>query len=78
MLKILVKSSLVKKQLLTRVDTKPYTRQPAAPFTTSTLQQEASRKLNMNSKQCVWHSSCMKMVILPICVQIQQHYLTKP
>ncbi|MFV0253481.1 MAG: type I DNA topoisomerase [Beutenbergiaceae bacterium] len=33
------------------VDTKPYTRRPAAPFTTSTLQQEASRKLRMNSNQ---------------------------
>ncbi len=33
------------------VETKPYTRRPAAPFTTSTLQQEASRKLRMSSKQ---------------------------
>ena len=33
------------------LDTKPYTRRPAAPFTTSTLQQEASRKLRMSSKQ---------------------------
>ncbi|ACV09834.1 type I DNA topoisomerase [Jonesia denitrificans] len=32
------------------LDTKPYTRRPAAPFTTSTLQQEASRKLRMSSK----------------------------
>ncbi|PWD50661.1 type I DNA topoisomerase [Serinibacter arcticus] len=32
------------------VETKPYTRRPAAPFTTSTLQQEASRKLRMNSR----------------------------
>ncbi|MDR0592622.1 MAG: type I DNA topoisomerase, partial [Bifidobacteriaceae bacterium] len=30
---------------------KPYKRRPAAPFTTSTLQQEASRKLRMNSRQ---------------------------
>ncbi|MDR1188930.1 MAG: type I DNA topoisomerase [Bifidobacteriaceae bacterium] len=29
---------------------KPYKRRPAAPFTTSTLQQEASRKLRMNSR----------------------------
>jgi DNA topoisomerase-1 len=29
---------------------KPYRRRPAAPFTTSTLQQEASRKLRMNSR----------------------------
>ncbi|MCL1898021.1 MAG: type I DNA topoisomerase, partial [Micrococcales bacterium] len=31
------------------LQTKPYRRRPAAPFTTSTLQQEASRKLRMNS-----------------------------
>ncbi|HZK04490.1 MAG TPA: type I DNA topoisomerase [Actinomycetaceae bacterium] len=30
------------------LETKPYTRRPAAPFTTSTLQQEASRKLRMS------------------------------
>jgi len=33
------------------VETKPYTRRPAAPFTTSTLQQEASRKLRWSSNQ---------------------------
>ncbi|RXR25037.1 type I DNA topoisomerase [Oerskovia turbata] len=33
------------------LETKPYTRRPAAPFTTSTLQQEASRKLRFNSRQ---------------------------
>ena len=32
------------------VSEKPYTRRPSAPFTTSTLQQEASRKLRLNSK----------------------------
>lgn len=32
------------------VDHKPYTRRPAAPFTTSTLQQEAGRKLRFTSK----------------------------
>ena len=32
---------------------KPYTRRPAAPFTTSTLQQEASRKLRMSSKHAM-------------------------
>lgn len=32
------------------LDTKPYTRRPAAPFTTSTLQQEASRKLRTSSR----------------------------
>ena len=35
---------------VTRVETKPYTRRPAAPFTTSTLQQEASRKLRMTAR----------------------------
>jgi DNA topoisomerase-1 len=33
------------------LETKPYTRRPAAPFTTSTLQQESSRKLRMASRQ---------------------------
>jgi len=32
------------------VEDKPYTRRPAAPFTTSTLQQEASRKLRMSAR----------------------------
>jgi len=35
------------------LETKPYTRRPAAPFTTSTLQQEASRKLRMGSRQAM-------------------------
>ncbi|PQZ99562.1 DNA topoisomerase I [Arthrobacter sp. MYb224] len=35
---------------VTSVEDKPYTRRPAAPFTTSTLQQEASRKLRWSSK----------------------------
>nr|WP_208402786.1 type I DNA topoisomerase [Lysinibacter cavernae] len=33
------------------METKPHTRRPAAPFTTSTLQQEASRKLRFTSRQ---------------------------
>ncbi len=33
------------------VEEKPYSRKPAAPFTTSTLQQEASRKLRFSSRQ---------------------------
>jgi DNA topoisomerase-1 len=33
-----------------QVDEKPYTRRPAAPFRTSTLQQEASRKLRFSSQ----------------------------
>ncbi|SPT54273.1 DNA topoisomerase 1 [Actinomyces bovis] len=34
-----------------KVEEKPYRRRPAAPFTTSTLQQEASRKLRMNPRE---------------------------
>ncbi|NMM30302.1 MAG: type I DNA topoisomerase [Cellulomonas sp.] len=33
------------------LETKPYSRKPAAPFTTSTLQQEAGRKLRLGSRQ---------------------------
>ncbi|CAG7844708.1 DNA topoisomerase 1 [Pseudoclavibacter triregionum] len=34
-----------------KLETKPYTRRPAAPFTTSTLQQEAARKLRFTARQ---------------------------
>jgi DNA topoisomerase-1 len=33
------------------VESKPYSRKPAAPFTTSTLQQEAGRKLRFSARQ---------------------------
>ncbi|MBC7724939.1 MAG: type I DNA topoisomerase [Burkholderiaceae bacterium] len=36
---------------VTSVESKPYTRRPAAPFTTSTLQQEAARKLRFTARQ---------------------------
>ncbi|MGH3430687.1 MAG: DNA topoisomerase, partial [Mycobacteriales bacterium] len=36
---------------VTRVDDKPYRRKPYAPFMTSTLQQEAGRKLRFSSQQ---------------------------
>jgi DNA topoisomerase-1 len=36
---------------VTRVEEKPYRRRPYAPFITSTLQQEASRKLRLSSQQ---------------------------
>jgi DNA topoisomerase-1 len=36
---------------VTGLETKPYTRRPAAPFTTSTLQQEAGRKLRFSARQ---------------------------
>ncbi|WP_432484404.1 type I DNA topoisomerase [Kineococcus esterisolvens] len=35
------------------VEEKPYSRRPAAPFITSTLQQEASRKLRLNARQAM-------------------------
>jgi DNA topoisomerase-1 len=35
------------------VEEKPYTRRPAAPFTTSTLQQEAGRKLRFSSRHAM-------------------------
>ena len=38
---------------VTSVEAKPTTRKPYAPFTTSTLQQEASRKLGMSAKQAM-------------------------
>jgi DNA topoisomerase I len=37
--------------VVSAVDSKPYTRKPAAPFTTSTLQQEAARKLHFSARQ---------------------------
>ena len=36
---------------MTGIESKPYTRRPAAPFTTSTLQQEAARKLRFSARQ---------------------------
>ncbi|MGO0604150.1 type I DNA topoisomerase [Brevibacterium linens] len=38
---------------VTAVESKPYSRRPAAPFTTSTLQQEAGRKLRMSARQAM-------------------------
>jgi DNA topoisomerase I len=38
---------------VTSVESKPYTRRPAAPFTTSTLQQEAARKLRFSARQTI-------------------------
>ena len=38
------------------MDEKPYTRRPAAPFRTSTLQQEASRKLRFSSQTTMRHA----------------------
>ncbi len=38
---------------ITSVEAKPASRNPSAPFMTSTLQQEASRKFGMGAKQCM-------------------------
>ncbi|MFB9151490.1 type I DNA topoisomerase [Roseovarius ramblicola] len=38
---------------VTGVEAKPATRNPSAPFMTSTLQQEASRKFGMGARQCM-------------------------
>ena len=47
-------SALNSQQLtVSQVEAKPSTRKPYAPFTTSTLQQEASRKLGMSAKQAM-------------------------
>ncbi|WP_022890767.1 type I DNA topoisomerase [Agromyces italicus] len=35
---------------VSKLETRPYSRRPAAPFTTSTLQQEAARKLRLSAK----------------------------
>ena len=37
--------------VVSALESKPYTRRPAAPFTTSTLQQEAARKLRFSARQ---------------------------
>ncbi|SFN34894.1 type I DNA topoisomerase [Mycetocola miduiensis] len=37
--------------VVSKVESKPYSRRPAAPFTTSTLQQEAARKLRFSARQ---------------------------
>ncbi|GAA1139352.1 type I DNA topoisomerase [Microbacterium natoriense] len=39
--------------MVTKVEAKPGTRSPYAPFTTSTMQQEAGRKLSMSAKQAM-------------------------
>ena len=36
---------------VSKVESKPYTKRPAPPFTTSTLQQDANRKLGMSAKR---------------------------
>ncbi|NLG48221.1 type I DNA topoisomerase, partial [Gordonia sp. (in: high G+C Gram-positive bacteria)] len=41
------------------IETKPHTRRPAAPFTTSTLQQEASRKLRYSSRQTMSYAQSL-------------------
>ncbi len=49
-----VRDALVARPVTVRsVEPKPYTRRPAPPFMTSTLQQEAGRKLRMSSAQAM-------------------------
>ena len=49
-----IAKAIVGEQLkIVSVEAKPSTRKPYAPFTTSTLQQEASRKLGMSAKQAM-------------------------
>jgi DNA topoisomerase-1 len=49
-----IAKSIVGEELkIVSVEAKPSTRKPYAPFTTSTLQQEASRKLGMSAKQAM-------------------------
>ncbi|GAA1942446.1 type I DNA topoisomerase [Agromyces allii] len=38
------------RRVVSKVEQKPWTRRPSAPFTTSTLQQEAGRKLRLSAK----------------------------
>ncbi|QDV62976.1 type I DNA topoisomerase [Crateriforma conspicua] len=38
---------------VTSVEVKPFTERPRAPFTTSTMQQEANRKLGMTARRCM-------------------------
>ena len=44
-------AAVVDRGTVRAVESKPYRRSPAAPFTTSTLQQEASRKLRLSSRE---------------------------
>src|SRR5690606_26308517 len=41
------------------VETKPYRRRPAAPFITSTFQQEAGRKLRMSASQAMRYAQSL-------------------
>lgn len=46
----LAKALEVSAPTVSNIESKPYTRRPAAPFTTSTLQQEAGRKLRLGAR----------------------------
>ena len=53
---------------VTRVEEKPYRRRPYPPFMTSTLQQEAGRKLRWSSRSpCGWPSGCTRTATSPTC-----------
>ncbi|GDY75117.1 hypothetical protein SAV31267_046020 [Streptomyces avermitilis] len=52
------------------VESKPYRRSPYAPFRTTTLQQEASRKLGFGRRRpCRWRRSCTRTASSPTCVR---------
>ncbi|GAA1491335.1 type I DNA topoisomerase [Brachybacterium sacelli] len=51
--KTLVEALTAAPATVTALESKPYTRRPAAPFTTSSLQQEASRKLRLGARQAM-------------------------
>lgn len=54
---------------VTRVEEKPYRRRPYAPFITSTLQQEAARKLRLSSQQTMRTAQrSTRTATSPICV----------
>lgn len=59
------------------IETKPAKRTPSAPFTTSTLQQEAARKLGFSVSQTMLVAqNYMRQVKLPTCVPIRLIYQT--
>ena len=56
------------------VDEKPYTRRPAPPFMTSTLQQEASRKLaSRRRRRCASPNVCTRTATSRTCGRTRRH-----
>ena len=64
---------------VTSVEETPYSRRPAAPFRTSTLQQEASRKLRFpRRRRCGSRSGCMRTATSRTCGPTRSHCPTRP